>query len=133
MKKEEKGNLNKDIPVEKKLVWKFKDLPTASEVANLVDMKIITAEEARSMLFKEEVKQSDEVEALKEMVNALQEMVNELISRSSVQYVPFTKVVEIPSRANPYWDKYWLKTGTISTTATTGSNGNTVYTMSINQ
>ena len=56
---------------EKKLTWKFKELPTASEVAQLVETGVIKPKEARDILFKEEVKQSDEVEALKDSVKHL--------------------------------------------------------------
>lgn len=123
-----KKNETTQVEEEKKLIWKMKDLPTAEAVASLVETKVITPEEARTILFKEEVEQSDEVEALKEMVNTLQEMVKELISRANkVQYIPYTKVVEVPSRTNPYWQKYW----TTGTTLTTSNSGNTVYTLSI--
>ncbi len=136
MKNEEKG----DSPEEKKLVWKFKDLPTAGEVAELVDTEVITPQEARAILFKEEVKQSDEVEALKEMVNTLQEMVKDLLSRPNVQLVPYTKIVEVPARTVPYWDRYWAGTtttggtlGSVINTTAIGGSGSTTYTMSTKQ
>lgn len=116
---------------EKKLVWKMKDLPTAEAVASLVETQVITPEEARAILFKEEVKQSEEVEALKEMVNTLQEMVKALLARSNdVHYVPFTKVINVPANANPYWNRYWSNTSG-ATTLTTHNGGTTTYTLSI--
>jgi len=135
MKKE-----NAKAEEEKKLVWKMKELPNADSIGKLVDTKVITAEEARSILFKEEVKQSDEVEALKEMVNALKEMVKDLLSRqNNVTLVPYTKVIEVPTRIRPYFDRYWASgssggtlNGYVDTTTTTGS-GTTTYTMSVNQ
>lgn len=126
-----KKNETTKVEEEKKLIWKMKDLPTAEAVASLVETKVITPEEARTILFKEEVKQSDEVEALKEMVATLQEMVKEFLSRpSGVVNLPYTRVVEIPARQNPYWNKYWSTT-TGSSTLTTTNNGNSVYTLSI--
>ena len=116
---------------EKKLTWKFKELPTASEVAQLVETGVIKPEEARDILFKEEVKQSDEVEALKEMVNTLQEMVKDLLARPNVtQIVPFTRVVEVPRRLNPYWEKYWVGDN-VRMSGTTGDQYKTNYTLSI--
>lgn len=134
MKKE-----NAKAEEEKKLVWKMKELPTADSIGKLVDTKVITPEEARSILFKEEIKQSDEVEALKEMVNALKEMVKDLLSRqNNVQLVPYTKVIEVPARIRPYFDRHWTNgssggtlNGYVNTTSTTGG-GTTTYTMSVN-
>lgn len=131
--KETKMKKNETTEVEeKKLVWKMKELPTADSIGKLVDTKVITPEEARSILFKEEVQESDEVVALKEMVNTLQEMVKDLISRQSIQYVPYTKVVEVPRRYNPYWEKYWMSSSS-SLDKTVGDNGRhgTMYTLSI--
>lgn len=120
---------------EKQLVWKFKQLPTAGEVAQLVETKVITPEQAKAILFKEEVKRSDEVEALKAMVEALQEMVKDLLSRdNNITLVPYTKVVEVPAKRVPYWNQYWMTsggTGVINTTSTTGYNGSAQYTLSV--
>ena len=122
---------------EKKLVWKLKDLPDAEAVASLVQTKVITPEEARGILFKEEVKQSDEVEALKLMVRVLQEMVKDLMNRPrDIQYVPYTKIVEVPNRLSPYWiNAIGSSTdlGTLRLTSkTTGYAGNASYTLSVN-
>lgn len=116
---------------EKKLTWKFKELPTAGEVAQLVDTGVIKPEEARDILFKEEVKQSDEVEALKEMVNTLQQMVKDLLARPQpTTIVPFTKVIEVPRRLNPYWEKYWVSSST-NMMPTAQDRRSTEYTLSI--
>lgn len=115
---------------ETKLIWKLQEKPSGHVVAELVAQGVIDKEEARSILFREEVKQSDEVEALKEMVVTLQDLVRDLIAQSQLA-IPFTKVVEVPRRAQPYWQRYWLN-GVGNTTTTTGYNGDTVYTLSIN-
>lgn len=125
--------MTKKIEEEKKLVWKFKELPTAGEVAELVETKVITPEEARQILFKEEVKQSDEVEALKEMVNTLQEMVKDLLKRPrDVQVIPYERVVTLPNRYTPYWDKYWMSSS-VDSSAVQSDGRNTVYTLSVSQ
>ncbi len=126
MKKE-----NAKAEEEKKLVWKMKELPTAESVASLVETEVITPEEARSILFKEEVKKSDEVEALQEMVKTLSEMVKELMNRSqSMTLVPYTKVVTVPRRYEPYWINAAGSTG-VMMSSTSGNNIETTYTLSI--
>lgn len=123
---------NEETQEEKKLVWKFKDLPSAEAVSSLVKENVITPEEARSILFREEVKRSDEVEALQEMVKTLSEMVKDLMSRSqSVTLVPYTKVVTVPRRYEPYWINAVGSTGGITMSSTSGTSGNTTYTLSV--
>ena len=117
---------------EKKLTWKFKELPTASEVAQLVETGVIKPEEARDILFKEDVKQSDEVEALKEMVNTLQEMVKDLLARqNSVHIVPYTRVIEVPTRYQPYWEKVWMSTNGTTFEAKSGNPHSAKYQLTI--
>ena len=117
---------------ETKLIWKMKDLPTADSVGKLVDVGVITANEARSILFKEVTKDSDEVEALKEMVKSLQEMVTDLLSRqNNVTLVPYTKIVEVPSRSTPYWNKYWTCSDAITCSTSANGSGYTTYSMLI--
>ena len=130
MKKEQGEN-----PEEKKLVWKLKELPTPDQVASLVETEVITPEEGREMLFREQSK-TDEVEALKEMVNTLQEMVKDLLARpNNVQLVPYTKVVEVPQRYGPIWMKTLGNgSGTITmTSGTSGYNGTAAYTLTAKQ
>lgn len=118
--------------IEKKLTWKLKELPTADSIGRLVDTGVITPQEARDILFKEEEKQSDEVEALKEMVNTLQEMVKDLMNRDQrVNFAPYTRVIEVPRRHEPYWEKVWCDTSGTTLTATTGNRYKTNYTLSI--
>lgn len=133
--KKEQANQTRDWPEEKKLVWKLKELPTAEAIADLVDTKVITPEEARDILFKEETKQSDEVEALKEMVKTLQEMVHDLSNRqNNITLVPYTKIVEVPSRTTPYWERYWKQNAVwcdTGTTLTSTTGNTTTYTLSM--
>jgi len=61
----------------------LKDLPDASDVAELVDKKIITPEEGRSLLFNDKKSADSSVEnkALKEQIKFLQETVDKLIDK----------------------------------------------------
>ena len=119
---------------EKQLVWKLQEKPSGHVVAELVAQGVIDKEEARQILFREEVKQSDEVVALKEMVNTLSEMVKDLMSRkSNVTLVPYEKVVTIPRRFEPYWINAVGGTGGITMSSTSGTGGSTTYTLSANR
>jgi hypothetical protein len=128
---------NAEQAEEKKLVWKLAEKPSGHVVAELVAQGVIDKGEARSILFREEVEQSDEVEALKKMVKTLQEMVKNLLARpSGVQLVPYTQIIEVPRRMQPYWERTWMGSGTLNgyveTTRRTSGN-NTVYAMSVGQ
>lgn len=119
----------------KRLVWKLKELPSAEGVSKLVEQGVLEKEEAREILFKETTEDTDEVKALKEMVQTMKEMVDDLLKRPNVQLVPYTKVVEVPRRYKPYWEENWICTtsgsGGLSINSTSGSSGNTTYTMSV--
>ena len=63
-----------------KLNWRLTDLPTAGEVAELVDSEVITKEEARDILFNEkEATSTKEVEALKEQIKFMDNLLTGLI------------------------------------------------------
>lgn len=69
---------------EKNLVWKLKDLPDATEIASLVEQEVITAKEARQILFSEKTDEeieNEQIEALKEQIKFLQNVVDKLASQ----------------------------------------------------
>jgi hypothetical protein len=123
-----------------KLTWRLSDLPTASEVASLVDSNVLSIDEARQILIKEEVPKSnsEEIEALKDMVAKLQETVKDLLSRPPTINIPFTKVIEVPRRYRPYWETTFLNSGGvygstgIKTDMATAVNGNGMLTLTSN-
>lgn len=130
-----KKNDGKDLP-EKRLVWKLKDKPSAEGVAMLVEHGVLSKEEAREIILREVTEDTDEVKALKEMVETLQEMVRDLLSRPNIQLVPYTKVIEVPRRLTPYWERYWTAGSTAGdmvnmSSSSSGTTGNTTYTLSI--
>lgn len=122
-----------------KLTWRLSDLPTASEVASLVDSNVLSIDEARQILIKEEVPKSnsEEIEALKDMVGKLQETVNDLLSRPPTINVPYTKVIEVQPRFRPYWDTIFMnntlnRSNGLSTISTAANDGKTTYTLTSN-
>lgn len=62
----------------KKLSWKLKQLPNATEVADLVKTKVITAEEAKQILFTESDDKEATSDELKRQIEFLEGLVKEL-------------------------------------------------------
>jgi len=92
---------------DKNLVWKLKDLPDATEIADLVAQKVITPEEGRKILFSEKTDEeieSEKVAALEEQVKFLRNLVEKLSSQ------PPRIVYEYIERYRPR--EYWLSTST---------------------
>lgn len=79
----------------KQLKWRLSELPTGSEVAELVEQEIITKDEAREILFNEQGvdDDADKVKALEEQVKFLQKVVDALSQRkhTTITYTtPYT-------------------------------------------
>lgn len=85
------------------LVWRLKELPTAEGVSRLVEQGIITADQARDILFSKPVEKNtdEENKALKEQVKFLQELVDRLVSQRHSIAVPYTYTVKTPL---VYWN-----------------------------
>jgi hypothetical protein len=98
-----------------KLAWRFKNLPTVNEVSQLVHDKIITAEEAKELLFNDKESQDVEVKALKEQVEFLEKVIDNLSKNknSNVTYVPSYPTV------------YWYNSPTIKPSWTISNAGST--------
>ena len=81
------------------LNWRLKELPDAVDVAELVDKKVITPEEARELLFNDskEVDKDEKVKALKEQIEFLEKIVDAL-SHNRTQTITYNPVY--PTR---YW------------------------------
>jgi len=136
-----KKNEEKATILEKnKLIWKLAERPSGHVIAELVANGVIDVDEARDILFREEAKQSDEVEALKEMVKTLQGMVASLLARRDDRhYVPYTRIIEVPAPSRPYWTQYWdsarmtsgATSSSLGTVTTAGTDGSAVYKLSI--
>lgn len=93
------------ITMTKKLNWKLKQLPTASEVADLVHNKIITAEEAKQMLFTESDDKDPTMSELKRQIEFLEGLVTELSKNRSHVNTYVTRYIETktPSLPNVVW------------------------------
>jgi len=92
-----------------KLKWNFKELPSGGDVAKLVEQGIITKQEAREMVVREnkEIKvETNELDEIKTQLAALTDLVNELAKKQpTINYWPIIEryryVETWPVR--PYW------------------------------
>lgn len=86
-----------------KLKWRLSKLPTPSELAELVNNKLVTQEEAREILFDQVTKEDADVEALKKEIEFLRRVVEDLSSSRSQT----VKVIE--KHINHYRDWQWYQ------------------------
>lgn len=101
--------------MKEKLKWRFTKLPTSEEVRDLVKDKIISAEEAKEILFTSETDESRDIESYKQEIKFLKEVIEKLGDRSTIiqvvkEYVPHYIT-------QPFYQPYW----TYSTCTTTGA------------
>lgn len=113
---------------EKTLNWRLSELPTAGEVAELVDSGVITKEEAREILFSEASSSDEKVKALEEQLEFLQGLVKTLSENRGINtFVPYRQTIHTP---NIYWastNKALADSGFVTTTGTSsGSRGITM-------
>lgn len=93
----------------RELRWRFKDLPTAGEVADLVEQEVITREEARDLLFnaKKTHDIAEENNALREQIKFLQDTIDKLINKLATG-----RIYEFVNTYTPrYPTTYWLGVG----------------------
>lgn len=79
-----------------KLVWRLSKLPTPSELHDLVEKKIITPEEAKQILFKEESETERDKTSLEEEIKFLRELVTKLSNNQTTRIIETIKEVEKP-------------------------------------
>ena len=90
----------------KTLKWRLSDLPTGDEVASLVEQKVITAEEARDILFNEEKEDTNQVAALKEEVKFLRELVDTLATKHNGWMTIYHEYRELKPRYPVWYNTY---------------------------
>jgi len=95
-------------------VWRLGERPTPAELIELVNNKIITQEEAREILLKEETNTERDEKSLKTEIEFLRKLVEKLSDMS--QIITTIKEIEVPYRPYPWYTSY--------VTWTAGSSGN---------
>lgn len=105
--------MTKNTKTKRNLTWKLDELPSAGELADLVETQVITKEEAREIMFGSPESDKDKIKALEDQIEMLLGLVKTLSQRTtSIIKVPYiyTPTYE-PTR--PYFEKYWLKTNQV--------------------
>lgn len=97
-----------------KLNWRLQDLPTAGEVAELVNSEVITKDEAREILFSEKDKtqiDNEQIKAYKEQIEFLQGLVLKLTNKSNNwTTLGYNYTFTTPKK---YWNDTWMNTVTL--------------------
>lgn len=95
------------------LTWKLKELPTASELADLVRVGALKPHEVRKIVVGSAEDETAKIKALEELVEYLQGLVTELAKRQTNTFVPYERTVYIDRSVRPYWDRIWMNTNTV--------------------
>jgi hypothetical protein len=122
----------------KKLKWRLSNLPTPLELQELVKNKILTQEEAREILFKEEEVEKDrDLQSFKDEIKFLRDLV-ETLSKSNRTVVYEHITSHYPSYPQPWYQPYYywgttlcggsssIQSGSITTGGNLVSYGNNV-------
>lgn len=125
-----------------KTKWRLSKLPTPDELVQLVQAKIITADEAKEILVTLETEEDADNESLKAEIKFLRELVNKL-SNSRTEIIRQIEYIEKPYRKYNWWGPYDVyctatngnsltSTGSVQYLATSGTAGttNAVYSYS---
>lgn len=96
----------------KKINWRLSKLPTPDEVRELVKDKIITQDEARDILFKEETEEERDVDSLKTEIKFLRKLVEKLSERQTI--IETIRTIEKPYIKYDWYHPYhlWYETAT---------------------
>lgn len=113
------------------LKWRLGKLPTVEELLRLIENKLITQEEAKTMLFSSE-KEVD-VKSLEDEIKFLRGLVEQLSKNNSSRIVEVIREVEKPWRQYPWYNPYvvWC-TNTVGRAAT-AFNTNTSGSIELNK
>ena len=90
-----------------KLVWRLGKLPSPDEVRELVKDKIITQEEAREILFKQENEEDRDKKSLEEEIKFLRTLVEKLSSGGNIRIIETIRTIEKPCINYPWYQPYY--------------------------
>lgn len=95
---------------QRNLTWKLGALPTAGELAELVDSGVISKDEARDIMFGNPESDKEKIEALEKLVDFLQGLVKDLTKSNKQTFVPYERTIYVDRAIRPYFDRYWMST-----------------------
>jgi hypothetical protein len=108
------------------LKWRLGKLPTSDEVLKLVNDKIISKEEAREILFNEEVQTERDKKSLEDEIKFLKEIIEKLSNNNTTKIVEIIKEVKVPYYQWNWYKPYEVWCGGALTSGTLAGSG-TVY------
>lgn len=88
----------------KKLVWRFKTLPTVAELTMLVHDGIVSKEDAKEILFGTE--DVGNIEELKSEIRFLRELVEKLSNGQTTRIIETIREVKVPYYQQPWYQPY---------------------------
>ena len=89
----------------KKILWRLKESPTTENLRELVKDKILTADEAREILFSSVEESERDIESLKSEIKFLREIVQSLSQNRSQIVTTIEKIVPIYKQF-PWYRQY---------------------------
>jgi len=101
----------------KKLVWKLSKLPEAEELKTLVEAKILTTQEAKEIVVRQEEEKQidkDELKDLKDEVKLLRELVLKMATDEPQPYIQLIEkyIEKLPYKPFNPWQPYIIWTNT---------------------
>jgi len=116
--------------MKKTISWRLNKLPTVEEVQDLLKAKVITASEAKEILFKDKEEDEDKVKSLEQEVKFLKKLAEKLSDN------PYTIVEKIKVIRQPYYDNYlwyrpyqqWYDSTMICSSTTAGYDSGSITT-----
>lgn len=107
------------------LSWRLSKLPTVEELLQLVKDKIITQEEAKEILFKNDTKEDRDKKDLETEIEFLRNLIEKLSNNNRAVIQPYIHYYQPTYTSNPWYKVYatWADTGNY-----VSANGNGVAT-----
>lgn len=110
-----------------KLKWRLTKLPTPEEVRDLVKDKIISAEEAKEVLFTSETVEERDKKSLESEIKFLKEVIDSLANRDVITKTIIEHIPQYITQPfyQPYY--YWASPSYTVTCASAGTTGGSMY------
>lgn len=113
-----------------KTKWRLSELPTPSELTELVTAGILTKEEAREILISLETDEERDKKSLQGEIKFLRELVEKLSNNRRADIIREIQVIEKPYYRQPWFQPYYSyvnavglgTTATMSASSTAGGN-----------
>lgn len=113
----------------KVLKWRLSNLPTVEQIQGLVNCKLITQEEARSILLSEEMVEDRDEKSLKSEIKFLRELVEKLSNSGNI--VKYIETIRTPYYNYDWFQPYYYWCGGPTSNITNADSGLTGFTTGI--